>query len=101
MFNLWQAVLRGLAQLLDQISEVFDQLRKIRLSAIAAFVHVERPVDLDLQRVAVRARPSVKSRREAPGIGRVDRDLKTTVGEKPAGCLEDAGGARRAVAIAE
>src|SRR6202048_2370855 len=101
MFNLWQAVLRNLAQPLDQTGEVFDQLRKTRLSAVAALVHIERPVDLDLQRVAMRAGTSVSSRREAPGIGRVDRDRETAVGEEQARCLEDAGGARRAVAIAE
>src|ERR1700719_2966356 len=99
--GLWQAVLRNLAQPLDQTGEVFDQLRKTRLSAVAALVHIERPVDLDLQRVAMRAGTSVSSRRGAPGIGRVDRDSETAVGEKPAGCLEDAGGAGRAVAIAE
>src|SRR5438552_232845 len=97
----WQAVLRDLAQPLDQHSEVFNQPRKTRLSAIAVFIHIESPVDLDLQRVAMRARPSVKSRREAPGIGCVDRNLETTAGEKPVGCLKDPRSARRAVAVAE
>src|SRR5580693_2618421 len=96
-----QAILRDLAKALDQIGKVINQPGKIRLSAIAAFVHIERPVDLDLQRVAMRAWPSVKSRREPPGIGRIDRDLETTLGEKPAGCLEDPGSAGGAVAIAE
>ena len=86
---------------MDQIGEVFDQLRELRLSAITAFVHVKRPVDLDLQCVAMRARPSVTCCCEAPGIGRIDRDLETTLGEKPAGCLEDSGSAGRPVAIAE
>src|SRR5438874_8322373 len=99
--RLWQAVLRDLAQPLDQHSEVSDQPRKIRFSAIAEFIHIESPVDLDLQRVAMRARPSVKSRREAPGIGCVDRNLETTAGEKPVRRLKDPGSASRAVAVAE
>ena len=49
----------------------------------------------------MRARPSVKSCCEAPGIGRIDRDLETTLGKKPAGGLEDPGSAGGAGAIAE
>ena len=75
------------------------QLRKARRSAVIAFVHVERPVDLDLQRVAMLAGAPVKASREAPGIGRVDPDLEAAFREEPAGCRDDPRSASRAETV--
>src|SRR5713101_9567669 len=55
-----EEVQRDLSQSLDQFSHIFGQLREAPLSAVAAFVHIERAVDLDLQCVAVRAGASVE-----------------------------------------
>src|SRR5712672_1767631 len=94
LVRLWQTGLRGLAEMLDQTSQLLDQENEARFSVEAAFVHVERPIDLDLQRMAMRPRPSVKLRRETAGIGRVDGDLETASDEKSVGGFENAGGAR-------
>src|SRR6266567_5539715 len=86
---LWKAILRDLAQPLDEVSHVFDQLREARLSPVASLIHVKRSVDLDLQCVPVRAGAPVKAGREPAGIGCVDRDDKAALNEKTGGSLDD------------
>ena len=72
-----------------------------RLLPIAALVHVERPVDLDLQGMAAAPRVAVMSGGEPAGIRRVERDRELSLGEKGAGRLDDARRTRRAIAVAE
>src|SRR5229473_1250437 len=73
----------------------------MRLTAIAAFIHVERPVDFDLQRVTALAWTPIVIRGEPSGVGRVDRDAESPFGEEAAGGLEDFRGAGAAVAVAQ
>ena len=67
--SLFQAVLRGLAQPSDELGHIVDQASEMRLLAEGSFIHVERPVDLDLQRVTMEPRASVVAGREPAGIG--------------------------------
>src|SRR5712692_7022808 len=72
----------------------------MRLSAVVALIHVERPVNFDLQRVVTQAWTPVVIG-EPSGIGRVDRDAEAAFGEEAAGGLEDLRGAGAAVAVAQ
>src|SRR5437870_2512032 len=90
-------VQRDLSQSLDQFGHVFREPREARLSAVAVFVHIERPVDLDLQCVPVRAGASVEAGREPARIGCVDRDGEATLDKKTTGNLEDLRSASSAV----
>src|SRR5216684_2580536 len=73
----------------------------MRLSAVVALIHVERPVNFDLQRVVTQAWTPVVIRGEPSGIGRVDRDAEAAFGEEAAGGLEDLRGTGAAVTVAQ
>ena len=76
--------------------------RSSGFSAIAALVHVERPVDLDLQRMAAAPRVAVMAGREPAGIGRVERDREIRASSETTRAASTISGAQDgAVAVAE
>src|SRR5690348_18403354 len=98
---LWQKLWRDLAEVLDQVGQILDQVRVARLSPVAAFVHIERSVDLDLQGMAMCAWPAIKASREPSGVRRVDRDLEPAADKEAVGNIDDPRSASGAITIAE
>ena len=90
----WQTVGRGLAQSFDEIGHIFNEPEKVRLPTVALLIHVERPVDFDLQCVPVCTWAPIRAGREPTGIGRVDRDDEPAVEEETARGLDDPSSAR-------
>ena len=97
-----QAPLGYSAQIFDELGQVLNQSREIIFPLVVAFVHVERPVDFDLQRMTLHVRTPIVSRREPAGVWRVDRDGKAAIDKEAAGgldklwCAGDPVGSRRA-----
>ena len=89
------------AQLFDELGQVLNQSREIIFPLVVTFVHVKRPVDFDLQRMALRARTPIVSRREPAGVWRVDRDGKAAIDKEEAGGLDELWIAGDSVAVAE
>ena len=75
-----------LRQLADDLDQSGAHIIEIRAPLDPLFVHVERPVDLDLKRVHLRLGPTVMGGNVAPGEGGVARHAEP----RP---LERAGGA--------
>src|SRR5579883_1763573 len=94
-----KAGLGDLGQALDQRGKRRGDVVKARAAHKPALVHIERAVDLDLQRMPVALRLAVMLGREPAGIRGVDRNPEAALGEEAAGGFADWRGAGRTVAI--
>src|SRR6516162_1107151 len=99
--RLLQALLRYPAQPVNKLGQVLHQPREMRFPLVVPFVHVERTVDFDLQRVTVHARTPVMTGREPAGIGRVDRNGEAVFDKEAAGGFDELWGAGCPVAVAQ
>src|SRR5215471_13596102 len=98
---IWERFPGQATQPADQLGQILRQLWEIRFTLVVAFIHVERPVDFDLQGVTLLAWTPVVPRREPAGIGRVDRDREPAFDEEAAGGLDELWGAGRTMVVAQ